>query len=423
MEKPANVYTVTEITRQIKSLLTSKFEDVWVEGELSNVKINSFGHMYPSLKDENSLINLALFKPTVKSIGFKIEGGMKVRVHGYVNVYENSGRYQIVVDLMEPLGIGALQIKFEQLKQKLFKEGLFDESHKRKIPFFPQRIGIITSPTGAAIIDIINIINRRFSNVHIIINPVRVQGEGSAEEIATAINEMNEIGDFDVLIVGRGGGSLEDLWAFNEEVVARAIYKSKIPIVSAVGHEIDYTIADFVADLRAPTPSAAAELVVKDKNELTRLLTNFEIRLKQELTERFKTFKEKINWIKKSGLAAGLKRNLEVYKERILNIRKSQVFLKPKEKIIQLKQEVDDKEENLKKTFLHFFEIKKKNMQLLEGKVQSLNPLNILKRGYSVTIKKPENTIIKDSSKLKKDDEIEVKFHKGNITGKVISSN
>lgn len=421
MEKRERVYTVSEITKDIRSLLSSKFQGIWVEGEISNFKLHSSGHMYFDLKDEKSIIKAAFFKGSNQYLRFIPENGMLVLVHGSIDVYEKSGQYQIIVDLMEPVGVGALQIRFEQLKEKLRQEGLFDESHKKKIPVFPQRIGIVTSPTGAAIRDILNIINRRFPNVHIIINPVRVQGDGAAEEVANAIDEMNKIGGFDVLIVGRGGGSSEDLWTFNEEVVARAIYNSRIPVVSAVGHEVDYTIADFVADLRAPTPSAAAELIVRSKDEWIEGFNNYEVRLKQELTERFKTFKEKINWIKKSGLVMGLRRTLEVYMERIQNIRKSRVFLKPKEQLIQLKQEVDEMEENFKKTFLHFMEIKKKNMQLLEGKIFSLNPLNILKRGYSVTLKKPEDIIVKDSSELKKDDEIEVKFHKGNITGKVIS--
>ncbi|MFH1824252.1 MAG: exodeoxyribonuclease VII large subunit [Candidatus Firestonebacteria bacterium] len=420
MEKPANVYTVTEITREIKSLLISKFDDVWVEGELSNVKVNSSGHIYPSLKDENSLIKMALFKSTVKSIGFNLEDGMKVRVHGYVNVYENSGSYQIVVDLVEPLGIGALQIKFEQLKQKLLKEGLFNESHKRKIPFFPQKIGIITSPTGAAIRDILNIINRRFSNVHIVINPVRVQGAEAAKEIANAIYEMNEIGDFDVLIVGRGGGSLEDLWAFNEEIVARAIYSSKIPIVSAVGHEIDYTISDFVADKRASTPSTAAELVVREKKSVIEELESYKIRLKQDLYKRYETYKEKVNGTKK-GLIAGLKRTFEVYKERLSGLKKTSVFLRPKDRILELKQELDDAINNLKKAFKHFTGVKNNEVKILEGKIYNLNPLKILERGYSVCTKLPENTIVKDSSVLKPEDEIKIKFHKGDIKSKVVA--
>jgi exodeoxyribonuclease VII large subunit len=417
-----NVYTVTEITRKIKYLLSSQFNDLWIEGEISNFRLHSSGHIYFTLKDDKSVIRVAFFKGMNQYLKFKPEDGMKVIVHGYIDVYEKSGDYQIIVDLMEPVGIGALQIKFEQLKQKLFKEGLFDESRKRKIPEYPQKIGIITSPTGAAIRDMLNIINRRFSNVHIVINPVRVQGEGAAEEIANAIREMNEIGDFDVLIVGRGGGSLEDLWAFNEEIVARAIYSSKIPIISAVGHEIDYTISDFVADLRAPTPSAAAELVVKEKKNIIEELKSYNIRLKQNLYKRYEYYKENVNGMKKR-LIAGLKNTFEIYKERLNSLKKSSVFLRPLDKILEYKQELDDLSDGLRKGFKHFIERKNNELKILKGKIYNLNPLKILERGYSVCTKLPENTIVKDSSVLKPEDEIKVKFHKGDIKGKVISSN
>ncbi|HFE62791.1 MAG TPA: exodeoxyribonuclease VII large subunit, partial [Caldithrix sp.] len=249
MEK--RVYTVSDLTREIKQVLESSFPRLWVEGEISNLKRHSSGHLYFTLKDSNSQLNCAMWRFRVGQLLFQPQDGMKVLVEGDVQVYERGGYYQLIVNQIQPAGIGDLQLAFEQLKKKLHAEGLFDESHKKRLPQFPERIGVVTSPTGAAIRDIVSVVSRRFPGVQLIINPVRVQGETAKEEIAQAIREFNEYGKVDVLIVGRGGGSLEDLWAFNEEVVARAIFDSKIPVISAVGHEIDYSISDFVADRRA----------------------------------------------------------------------------------------------------------------------------------------------------------------------------
>lgn len=256
MGQDKHIYTVSELTREARMLLESAFPAVWVEGEISNFSIHSSGHMYFSLKDENAVLNCAMFRSENQQLKFGPKDGMQVLCFGRISIYDKQGRYQLYVQTMEPKGLGALQLAFQQLKERLQKEGLFDAAHKKPIPFLPQRIGIVTSPTGAAIRDILNISTRRFQNIHIIINPVRVQGEGAAIEIANAIKEFNEYAKLDVIIVARGGGSLEDLWSFNEEIVARAIYDSKIPVISAIGHEVDFTIADFVADFRAPTPSA-----------------------------------------------------------------------------------------------------------------------------------------------------------------------
>ncbi|MCX5656755.1 MAG: exodeoxyribonuclease VII large subunit, partial [Candidatus Omnitrophica bacterium] len=263
------IYTVSELNRQIRTILEDSFPVIWVEGEVSNLKRPSSGHLYFTLKDENAQLRTVLFKNNQGKLKFELEDGQKIICGGSVTVYEKQGEYQLLVEKIEPLGIGALQLALEQLKERLMKEGLFDPLHKRALPSMPCHIGIVTSPTGAAIRDILKVIRRRFFNIEISINPVRVQGEGAAQEIARAIEEFNELGDIDVLIVGRGGGSLEDLWAFNEEPVARAIYNSKIPVISAVGHEIDWTIADLVADVRAPTPSAAAEMVIVEKEKIS----------------------------------------------------------------------------------------------------------------------------------------------------------
>jgi exodeoxyribonuclease VII large subunit len=271
-DKP-RVYSVTELTRTVKGLLETEFDAVWVEGEISNLRIPASKHVYFVLKDEKTQVRCVMFKGSRAKLKYQPEDGDHVILFGRVTVYDARGEYQIIVETMEPVGLGALQKAFDQLKEKLAKEGLFDESRKKPIPEFPWKVGVITSSTGAAVRDILNIIQRRNPKVSVLINPVKVQGEGSAEEIAQAIEVMNRVKDVEVLIVGRGGGSIEDLWAFNEEVVARAIARSEIPVVSAVGHEIDFTIADFAADLRAPTPSAAAELTVPVLDDIVGQLT------------------------------------------------------------------------------------------------------------------------------------------------------
>lgn len=267
-EEPPRAITVSELTGQIKQLLERRFGDVWVEGEISNFKRHSSGHWYFTLKDAGAQVRCASFKNANRSIRFRPEDGLAVRVRGRVSVYEPRGDYQILVSSMEPVGLGALQLAFEQLKARLAADGLFAEERKRPIPVVPRRVGIVTSPTGAALQDMLRVLRRRNAAVSVLLAPARVQGEGAVAEIATAIRRLSDSGLVDVMIVGRGGGSLEDLWAFNDERVARAIAASSVPVISAVGHETDVTIADFVADLRAPTPSAAAELVASASEEL-----------------------------------------------------------------------------------------------------------------------------------------------------------
>src|SRR3989338_1025217 len=250
--KEKRIYSVSELTRYIRVIWRDSFPAIWVEGEVSNYTLHSSGHIYFSLRDANAVLKCAFFKRANEKLKFKLKDGMKVIAFGSISVYEARGDYQLIVEEVEPKGIGALQLQFQQLKEKLQKEGLFDEKYKTPVPFLPTRIGIVTSPTGAAIRDILNVTRRRFANVEIIINPVKVQGNTAKEEIAEAIRLFNRLKNIDVMIVTRGGGSLEDLWPFNEEMVARAIYDSDIPVISAVGHEIDYTISDFVADFRAP---------------------------------------------------------------------------------------------------------------------------------------------------------------------------
>ena len=321
---PARVLTVSELTRQIKTLVEARIGAVWVEGEISNFRQQNSGHCYFTLKDGGAQLCAVLFRVDAALSHFRLADGLRVLAFGEVSVYEARGQYQIIVRELVPKGLGALQLAFEQLKRKLETEGLFDRSRKKSIPLLPQRIGIITSPSGAALRDILNILGRRFPNVHITIAPVRVQGDSAAQEIAMALDDLNawkESGSLalDVVILARGGGSLEDLWVFNEEIVARAVARSKIPTISAVGHEIDFTICDFVADLRAPTPSAAAELVVQKKEQFVALLADYQSRLGKDLRLR-----------------------LSELRERFYRLAQSYVFRQPADIVRQYQQRVDE---------------------------------------------------------------------------------
>jgi len=393
VEEPRKIYKVSEINKIAKNLLEEEFPEIWLEGEISNFTLHSSGHLYFSLKDEDAQINAIMYKWQAGQLEFVPENGMKVIAQGKISVFVKGGRYQIIVYGLKPIGIGALQQAFEQLKRKLETEGLFDKARKRPIPMLPQKIGIVTSPTGAAIRDILNIIERRFANVHILIHPVRVQGDRAAGEIAEAIAYVNErFPSLDVLIVGRGGGSLEDLWPFNREIVARAIYNSRIPVISAVGHEVDYTIADFVADLRAPTPSAAAELVVTNKIELEKkillLTSKIKLSMKHELDELTSQYRRLVD---------------------------SRIFLHPEELYSQFQQEIDYYLERIISKCAHFLDFQKERLNSIAGKLNVLSPLNILARGYSIAYKLPENEILKSISQVTMKDKVKVKLHRGEI--------
>ncbi|MFC1509440.1 exodeoxyribonuclease VII large subunit [Candidatus Omnitrophota bacterium] len=367
------IYKVSELTSHIKTILEDSFPNIWIEGEISNFKAPFSGHFYFTLKDDKSELKSVFFKSSNEKVKFDIKDGMHVICRGRIGIYEKQGVYQLYVSRMEPKGIGALQLAFEQLKERLFKEGLFDEARKKPIPLLPERIGIVTSPTGAAIRDILNVLKRRFPNVEVIINPVKVQGDEAKEEIVRAINDFNKLNNIDVMIVGRGGGSLEDLWAFNEEVVARAIYNSKIPVISAVGHEIDWTISDFVADLRAATPSVAAELAIVNKNELIERLDIIEKTLKSFPLDIVREYEQRLN-----EMGVGL------------NLR-----------------------------FRHYIELKEENFKLISEKLEILSPQSILKRGYSVSFKLPDRKLVKDAKVIKRGDLIETRVSKGIFTSRV----
>ncbi len=395
-QKEKHIYTVSELTKYIRMMVEESFPSIWVEGEISNFILHSSGHMYFTLRDSGSTLKCAFFKHANLKLKFKPKDGMKMIVSGSVSVYEARGDYQLIVTGLEPKGIGALQLQFQQLKEKLEKEGLFDARYKAPIPFLPTRIGVVTSPTGAAIQDILNIARRRFANIEIIINPVKVQGTDAKNEIAAAIRQFNELKNIDVMIVGRGGGSLEDLWPFNEEVVARSIFASKIPVISAVGHEVDYTISDFVADFRAPTPSAAAELVIPKKEDLVNIIGNALERLNNSI----------------SG-------TLDVLKERLDNLKGSYILRQPLNYIIQRQQRVDDLRKDMSVSIDHALEISGEKFNRIISKLEVLSPVSVLKRGYSITTKLPEGTVVKEALSLKLGDYLETRLGRGKVKSRV----
>jgi len=436
MELPLRyILTVSELTQEIKDILEDKFPDVWVEGEISNLRIPPSGHIYFTLKDDFSQIRSVLFKMQARTLRFAPEDGLHIICRGRVSLYEKRGDYQLILESVEPKGIGALQLAFLQLREKLAKEELFDPAQKKPIPMVPQKIGIITSPTGAVIRDMLHILERRFENLHILLYPVRVQGEGAPSEIAEAIKYFNEWTEVDVIIVGRGGGSLEDLWAFNEEVVARAIYRSKIPIVSAVGHETDYTIADLVADLRAPTPSAAAELVVRDKKELKNMLHYSGGRLGNEMLQIFKAnrthlshlvkiFKEPEKKIEEYLLRVDDLVNrlrlltswtLKRKGERYLHLGESLLLRNPIQRVKSLGFLVSETNKRMGQRIRYSIEIRRQKVGGILGKLDSLSPLAILQRGYSITRKLPLLEILRDAAHVKEGDRVEVKLHQGTL--------
>ena len=390
--------TVTDLNLYIKDKIATDeaLNAVVVKGEISNFKNHYTGHLYFTLKDEKSLIKCIMFKSYAERLRFEPKDGMKVMVFGSVSVFERDGIYQIYVKAMKQDGVGDLYEKYEKLKLNLEKEGLFDEKHKKKIPLKPNIIGVLTSQTGSVIKDIINVSTRRNPNTYIRLFPVPVQGIGAAEEIAKGIKLMNEKELADVLIIARGGGSIEDLWPFNEEIVARSIYSSKIPVISAIGHETDFTIADFVADLRAPTPSAAAELANPDIYEL----------------------KEKINtYMQRNRLA--LKKKIEVMRLRYEKTASSAIFTDPYRKINEFRLNLDGFFRLMEKDIKASYNIEKSKFIEQVAKLDALSPLKTLTRGYSITEKNGE--IIKSTNNLKKDDEIKISFYDGSKNAKILN--
>jgi exodeoxyribonuclease VII large subunit len=356
------VYTISEVTKEIKILLEQSFGKIWVEGEISNYIKHSSGHRYFTLKDQGAQIKCVMWRWTSGHLFFEPQDGMKVKASGQITIYEKSGQYQLVVTALQPTGIGELELAFQQLKKKLADEGLFDPTHKISIPSYPRRIGVVTSPTGAAIRDILNITKKRAPSIEIILWPVAVQGDVAAEQIAHAIAQFNKLDLIDLLIIGRGGGSLEDLWAFNEEIVARAIFDSELPIISAVGHEIDFSIADFVADLRAPTPTAAAEIAV---------------RATAELPERLMGYLENISSV--------MFRVIEENKSRIGDISSRYGLKRPLEIITRRAQRTDELSRLLNLHMVHRMGTMKNRSRAIFEKLEIVSPRAVLERGFSYT--------------------------------------
>jgi exodeoxyribonuclease VII large subunit len=419
MDGDRHILSVTEITQGIKLLLAGQFNSVWVEGEISNFRPSSSGHWYFSLKDESSVLSGVIFSRQAKDVPFKLEDGLKVVCFGSIDVYPPRGSYQLIIERIEPKGVGSLQLALEQLKIKLEKEGLFALEHKKQIPYLPARIGIVTSVTGAAIKDILKVLDRRFKDVHIIIAGVKVQGDGAKEEIAAAVKDFNEYNNkcaaeerIDVLIVGRGGGSMEDLWAFNEEIVARAIYASKIPVISAVGHERDVTIADLVADRRAATPSVAAEIAIPLQEDLRQQLDSAGLRVKNSFSDALnEAERQKDDALRR--LKLGMDHIAELNQQALEGMSAKLLRVNPAMVIPEYLNKMEDLARQVAVRMEHLIVLKKTRFNSLVEKMTALNPLNILSRGYSVTFLLPGDNILKNTGSVKAGSSIRTRLSSG----------
>jgi exodeoxyribonuclease VII large subunit len=436
---PKKIYTVSELTQEIKGLLDEAFERVWVEGEISNLRVHSSGHLYFTLKDERSQLRGVMFRSQFRLLAFEPEDGMHVLCCGRLSVYEVRGEYQIVLDFMEPRGLGALQKAFEQLKQRLEKEGLFDAARKQALPFLPLNIGVVTSPTGAAVRDILQILDRRFPDLHIVVRPTRVQGEGAAAEIAEALDDLNGLPWLDLIILARGGGSLEDLWAFNEEIVARALARSRLPVISGVGHEVDFTIADFVADVRAPTPSAAAELAIPRRQDLLEQLQGCRDALLRTVRRNLQVNRESLTQCadriqdpRKQLVDHRLL--LDDLQGRMINLMQrsaancgeilaSQTKLLLRSELLgilpQERRGLRDLNGRLLRAFETWLSAQQKSLRQEALLLDSLSPLQVLKRGYSITRLLPAGEIVRDVRRLKPGERLEITFDRGHALCRV----
>jgi exodeoxyribonuclease VII large subunit len=392
----SKIFTVSELTRRIRGTLETKFGAVWVQGEISNYKLHPSGHQYFTLKDQRAQIACVIFRNTMPSLRIPLTDGAQVQVYGTVTVFEVRGQYQLNVQILQPRGVGLLQAKFETLKRKLQAEGLFAPERKRPLPKFPRRIGIVTSPTGAAVRDMLNVLRRRAPWLQILISPVRVQGTGAAQEIAVAIRELassNEaFAPLDLIVITRGGGSIEDLWEFNEEVVARAIFNSAVPIVSAVGHEIDFTICDFVADLRAPTPSAAAELIVPDVVDLQRRIDGCTRALARQLLNRVRDAQQGLDHARET-LQRCLAHKIDSYKRGLLHITAALQARSPARELMMRWNRFADLHRRLVASPGRLLENARHRFRHIEGILRVLGPDATLRRGYSITTDESGNVI------------------------------
>ena len=392
------VYSVNELNSYVKRILDNdeNLKHIFVTGEISNYKAHYSGHLYMTIKDESASVKAVMFAGNASRLRFRPENGMKVLIFGTVSLFPRDGSYQLYISDMQPDGMGALSVAFEQLKKKLAAEGLFSDSYKKPIPKFPTRIGVITSETGAAVQDIFNVLSRRFPSAEVVLRPTQVQGDGAAQDIAKAIYVFNEYNAADVLIVGRGGGSIEDLWAFNEEVVARAVFASEIPVISAVGHETDYTICDFVADLRAPTPSAAAELAVPDRLELKSELISY-----------------------KQHILNLTKNKLDKERSKLLAIEKSGALRDPVTKLNENRRELLYLSERITNLTVSAVDGNKMKYAALAGKLNALSPLGVISRGYALAER--HGKVVTKVKDISVNDEISVRLSDGTLKAKVIS--
>jgi len=432
--------TVSELTARIRDLLGRNFTDIWVEGEISNCREAQSGHVYFTLKDERAQIKCVCFKQQLRTIKFRPEDGLHVTVRGSVSVYEQRGEYQIYIENMEPVGLGALQLAFEQLKKRLEAEGLFAADRKKPLPILPSRIGLITSPKGAAVRDVVRILRRRFPNVHLTVYPVRVQGDGAALEIVKALRFFNQRKLADVLILARGGGSLEDLWAFNEEIVARAIFESEIAVISGVGHETDFTIADFVADVRASTPSAAAELVVQTRREFDKHIADLRETLAglmryrlleasrrvHELSAR-RGFRRPLDLLRQqrqrademtSRLAAGLRARLEQSRKRINAVHLRIASFDFRVRIAAFRLRLERRAADLGLRSERFLRAKRERLERLTLQLQERSPLKVLERGYAIATD-ASGALLRDAARVQLGDPVQIQLHRGRLTTEV----
>ena len=423
-QQTSKVFTVAELTRQIRGTLETKFGAVWVQGEISNYKLHPSGHQYFTLKDQRAQISCVIWRDTMASPRQPLVDGAQVQIYGTVTVFESQGKYQLRVEILQPRGVGMLQAKFEALKRKLEAEGLFAPERKRPLPKFPRRIGIVTSPTGAAICDMLNVLRRRAPWLQILINPVRVQGTGAAQEIAVAIPELvlpnKAFASVDLIVVTRGGGSIEDLWEFNEEIVARAIFHSTVPIVSAVGHEIDFTICDFVADLRAPTPSAAAELIVSDIIDLHRRIDGCARVLVRQLLNRLRDAQQRLDHARET-LQRCLAHKVDSYKHRLLHIASALQPRKLSGELMMRRNRFVDVRRRFAELPKRVLENARHRFRHVEGILRVLGPDATLRRGYSITTDK-NGKVVRSIVRVKRGIRLYTRVTDGDIESEVLAA-
>ena len=434
-----HIYTVAELTEQIKTILEQNFLFVWLGGEISNFRVPASGHYYFTLKDDQAQIQAVMFRGQNRNLKFVPEDGMSVTGLGRISVYEPRGTYQIILEHLEPLGVGPLQVAFEQLKRKLSAEGLFDDHHKKPIPVLPQKIGLITSPSGAAVHDVVRIAQRRFPGLPLTVIPTKVQGESAPEEIAAAIELAGSRGDIDLIILARGGGSLEDLQAFNSEAVARAVFACRIPIVSAIGHETDFTIADFVADLRAPTPSAAAELAIPLKRDFQAALDGLQHQLVSLVARKLEKNRDYLKDLSKqlrdpqrkiddhrlklddhtTRLTLALTGTIKLSREKFGRLHDHLLYINPMDNILKSKHKLNNLTEFLVVAVRKHLQAKSSINRESRAKLNALNPTAILSRGFSITRTIPEAVIIRDSATVRIGQKVEVLLANGSLTCRI----